>query len=327
MTFDEQSDPYDPEVAERFALLDRLVPPPVPLAGGEPMVARTETGSPRPSTVEVLPASPSSPGRRRRPALLAAAAAVVVLVGVGAMALTGGDDGPGPGLVEAGPAADGVGTDGTDGATDRSVGSTAAIDDDGTAGGDGQADGSSSEAITVEVPGDPEEDGDTAATESSSTTTIAPSSTATTSASTTASTDATDGDHDGGGDPSDGGAPVIPKETTVPERPTGSIVDRGDGQLITISGIVTEVFRDCQSWMVLNEDGVAEPRSGVSCDGGSFIVVDGRRIQTSSGYVAAEMTFDKHPAELQPGTFVVVIAVNGPYGGPTLDCDRCGVGR
>lgn len=319
MTDDDQIDPYDPEVAERFALLDQLVPPPAPMVDGWSSAARTGVGSPLPSTLEALPAPPPSLDRWRRPALLAAAAAVAVLAGVGAMALAGGDDGPGSGLVEAGPAA---GDDGSAEATDPSIDRTAATDDQGTIGQAGQPDDPSSEAITVEVPGEADDDG----ADGTSTTTTAPSTTATTSGS-TASTTASGGDGGDDGDPTDGGAPVIPKGTTVPERPTGSIVDRGDGEMITVAGIVSEVFRDCQSWLVLNEDGEAEHRGGVSCDGGSYIIVDGNRIQTSSGYVAAGMAFDKHPADLQPGKFVVVTAVDGPYGGLTLDCDRCGVGR
>ncbi len=310
MTFDDQNDPFDPELAERFAVLDRLTPPPAPPTG-TPLAPRTAMGSPHPSTVEVLSPPTSGADRWRRPALLGAAAAIVV-AGLALFAAGGGDGDPGPGAVEAGPAA---GSEDADESSDASVETSST--DDGSDSRD-RADGSSSEAITVEVPGDGtdgSENPDGEAAPTSTTTTSVPT-TATNEAVTTATTTGDDGSDE-----------LIPKHTTVPERPTGSIVNPGDAQLVTVAGIVEEVFSDCQAWLVLNENGEAEHRSGVSCDGGSFIVVGGNRIQTSSGFVAAEMAFDKHPDALQPGKFVTVTAINGAYGGLTLDCDRCGVGR
>jgi len=323
MTFDDQTDPYDPELAERFAVLDRLTPPPAPTTGGAPLPARTDTDSPLPSTVEVLPTRVVGADRWRRTALVGAAAAVVVVAGLAAFTFGGGDGETGPGLVEAGPAA---GTDEVDGSTDASIEATT-TDDEGD--GSDRFDGSSSEAITVEVPtedGGSDSSGGADDGEAGSTTTSSvPSTTATSeTTATTATTAADDGGDDG--DPGDSDE-LIPKNTTIPERPTGSIVNPGDGQLVTVTGIVDEVFSDCEAWLVLNENGEAEHQPGVSCDGGSFIVVGGNRIQTSSGFVAAEMAFDKHPDALQPGKFVTVTAINGPYGVLTLDCDRCGIGR
>lgn len=327
MTFDDQTDPYDPELAERFRVLDQLAPPPAPPAGA-PLAPRTAMGSPRPSSVEVLHAPASGADRWRRTALLGAAAAVVVAAGLAVFAVGGGDGSPGTGAVEAGPAADSGDVDESSDTSDEAP----STDDEGA--GSDRSDGSSSEAITVEVPeGDNtggETDGDGAdgsdgaddAAVTTTTTTSVPSSITTATSEATGSTATTTGDGDDG--ESD---PLIPKHTTVPEPPTGSIVNPGDGQLVTVAGIVDEVFSDCEAWLVLNENGEAEHRRGVSCDGGSFIVVGGTRIQTSSGFVAAEMAFDKHPDTLQPGKFVTVTAVNGPYGGLTLDCDRCGVGR
>ncbi len=318
MTFDDQTDPYDPEIAERFTVLDRLTPPAVPMAGGAPLPARTETGSTLPSTVEVLPTPAVGAGRWRRTALLGAAAAVVVVAGFAVFASGGGDGDPGPGLVEAGPAA---GSDDVDETIDASVVASADDDDDEGGGSDG-SEGSSSEAITVEVPDEDDATDGSDDVAVPTTTSSVPSTTATSE--TTATTATTTGGDDGDTGGSD---ELIPKYPTVPERPTGSIVNPGDGQLVTVTGIVDEVFSDCEAWLVLNENGEAEHRGGVSCDGGSFIVVGGNRIQTSSGYVSAEMAFDKHPAALQPGKFATVTAVKGPYGGLTLDCDRCGVGR
>lgn len=334
MTFDDQTDPYDPELAERFRVLDQLAPPPPPPAAA-PLAPRTAMGSPRPSTVEVLPTTPPGAARWRRTALLGAAAAVVVAAGLAVFASGGGDGDPGVGAVEAGPAAgsDDVddGADASAAATDDEAAEDGATDDEGT--GSDRADGSSSEAITVEVPGDGDDDGantdgsDEADGATSTTTNSVPGSSAPSETTATTATTTTTGD-DGGddGDPGDSDE-LIPKDPTVPDRPTGSIIVPGDGQLVTVAGIVTEVFLDCQSWMVLNEDGDAEHRGGISCDGGSYIVVDGTRIQTSSGFVSADMAFDQHPVELQPGTFVTVTAVKGPFGGLTLDCSRCGVRR
>ena len=116
---------------------------------------------------------------------------------------------------------------------------------------------------------------------------------------------------------------TMPKETLPPEtRPT--TIDDGRGETVTIRGVVTEVFTDCQSRLVLNDDGEVVRVGPVSCDGGSHIVVDGIRIQTSSGFVPAEMYFDRHPRDLLPGTQVRVVAVRLSYG-HSLDCDRCGV--
>ncbi len=323
MTFDDdQTDPYDPELAERFTVLDRLVPPPAPTSGA-PLAARGETDGPLPSRVGMLPSAASGTDRRRRTALLGAAAAVVVVAGLAVFASGRGNGEPGSGVVEAGPAA---GADELDEGADASVDVPSAGDE---SDGSGPSDGPSV-AITVEVPGADDRDGantdgsDDGAGATSTTTSSVPETTAASETTATTITSADDGGDDG--DTGDTGE-LIPKYPTVPDRPTGSIVVPGDGQLVTVAGIVTEVLLDCQSWMVLNEEGNAEHRGGVSCDGGSFIVVDGTRIQTSSGFVSAEMAFDHHPVELQPGTFVTVTAVKGPSGGLTLDCSRCGVSR
>lgn len=317
MNSDDHTDAYDPQIAERFALFERLVPPPEPTASLDGVAPETEltlVGDTFAQPAELTDAG-RWPSRRHRPAMIAVAAAAAVIAGVSVLALAGG--GPGPELVEAGPADDDaelpVST------SEPATGSAADAASD-PAPADEDGDGGDAEPITVEVPGDTDEDAGSTPTTG---TTLPP--TSATSETTAASSSETSLD-DADGDDTTGSVPS--KQTTVPERPTGSVIDPSkSGEMVTIAGIVAEVFRDCQSWLVLNSDGEPESRPEVSCDGGSFVVVDGQRIQTTSGYVAAADAFDKHPAGVQPGDFVVVTAINGPYGGLTLNCDGCGVNR
>lgn len=317
MTSDEYTDAYDPEIAERFSLFERLTPPPEPtvsLDGTAPEPELTLIGQPIAQPAELADAG-RWPSRRHRPALIAVAAAAAIIAGVSVFAFAGG--GSGPELVEAGPAA---GDELPVSTTEPVEGSAAdAASDADPAAGDA-ADGGT-EPITVEVPDDAE-DGDGAVTPTTATT--VPSTSADDGATPSSATDTT---VEGGGTGETSGS-VPDKDTTVPDRPTGSLIDPSkSGEVVTVAGLVSEVFQDCQSWLVLNENGEAEHRDGVSCDGGSFIMVEGQRIQTTSGYVAADAAFNKHPSGLEPGEFVVVTAINGPYGGLTLDCDRCGVSR
>ncbi len=93
---------------------------------------------------------------------------------------------------------------------------------------------------------------------------------------------------------------------------------------MAVRGTVTEVFTDCVSRLVLTETGQVVETGLISCDGGSFIVVDGTRVFTSSGYTSADLAFDKHPSNLKPGMDVLVTAVRRGGSGPlTLDCDSC----
>ncbi len=110
--------------------------------------------------------------------------------------------------------------------------------------------------------------------------------------------------------------------------PTG--VDQGgeagdsNPETVAVRGTVTEVFTDCVSRLVLTETGQVVETGPISCDGGSFIVVDGNRVFTSSGYTSADLAFDKHPSNLKPGMDVLVTAVRRGGSGPlTLDCDSC----
>ncbi|MEL6984692.1 MAG: hypothetical protein AAFO29_19855 [Actinomycetota bacterium] len=312
MTSDDHTDAYDPEIAERFALLERLTPPPAPVAqlgGVDPEAEVVPIDQAAAYPAELVEAGHPSNGPRS-PVLLAVAAAAAVIAGVSVFALSGG--GSGPELVEAGPA----GAEGEELAvttTRPADGSDADADTDAGESDDGAA--GDAEPMTVEVPDE------TAAEVTPTTGTTLPPTSASTDT-VPSSTEATDDDT------TDDTVDAIPLDTTIPGRPTGSVVDPSKaGEMATLSGPVTEIFTDCQSWLVLNEDGEAEHRNDISCDGGSFITVQGQRIQTTSGFVPAELAFDKHPVGLQPGDAVVVTAIHGPYGGLTLDCDSCGISR
>ena len=68
----------------------------------------------------------------------------------------------------------------------------------------------------------------------------------------------------------------------------------------TISGVVEEVFEDCSRWRVF-EDGKVVEKDQISCDGGSFIVVDGVKIKTSAGFTTPENYFVYEIDDLTPG--------------------------
>ncbi len=111
----------------------------------------------------------------------------------------------------------------------------------------------------------------------------------------------------------------------IPPPTTEAVVENPPVETTRISGTVTEVMVDCVSHQVLGDDGSIQDVGAVTCDGGSFIVVNGTRIFTSAGYTAAEFYWDKHNSKLRPGISVSVVAApvaGGPLG---LACDECGV--
>lgn len=113
--------------------------------------------------------------------------------------------------------------------------------------------------------------------------------------------------------------------TTTAAPPTTAGPDDTAGETIALQGTVTEVFTDCVSRLLLTDTGQVVQGGPVTCDGGSYIVVDGTRVFTSSGFTSADLAFDKHPSNLKPGQEVSVIAVRtGGSSGPlTLACDSC----
>ncbi len=317
-TFWDASD-HDGIIAERFELLDRLNPPPI---------QDLTTQTPPPAAFSAAPIA-----ERRTPlfALVASAAALLIIGGLSISSLLG----DGEEEVEA--------TEGDRAApADQS---DALVDEDRSSGelGDGDRQTDEDPAMTVqdesedqsETDAEPEgqnvddsdQDGqgpgqeddepgeDTGSTtsqddqpqQSTPETTVAePSST--TSTSTTLD---------------DASSPTV--TAAVPEEPDGADSGQGNGPVTVIRGILTEVFTDCQSHLVFTQDGTVESLSPITCDGGSYIVVDGRRIRTSAGFVPEEDYFDKHPEDLTPGDSVMVQARENDGGELSLDCDPCSV--
>ncbi|MEM7322362.1 MAG: hypothetical protein AAF531_04685 [Actinomycetota bacterium] len=302
---------YDPLVAERFAMLDRLT---VPDAG-----ARAETA---PAPVAVLPA------RRRfdQGYALAIAAAFVALAAASYVALR----------------------------------PSSSLDVDATNGGQVEADNTHTSAavqdgavngeLTVELPPSStasSEDGDASAADAngagqqsaetdeaeqpSTTTTVASSET--TSAATGSSTTAAGDDPDSTSSTVDPDSLLAPPTTkqlgpgTGPDVPDTTMPADGPDQMVIIRGVLTELFTDCRAHYVLGGDGSVTQLNAVSCDGGSYVVVDGTRIQTSAGYVPAGQYYDRHDPALRPGQRVVVSATAAPQtpAALTLNCGQCGI--
>lgn len=94
------------------------------------------------------------------------------------------------------------------------------------------------------------------------------------------------------------------------------------GTIGVVSGVVTEVFQDCGSHLVLENGRVVE-RGAVICDGGSYIVVDGETIRTSAGFTVAEEYYDVDISNLTPGDNVEVYYVTNELGVNELDCNDC----
>ena len=297
MTFDEETDAPDPLVAERFQLLDQLAVPPMPTDGVRALDA-TAMAAEHPSN--------------RRPAFaLAAAAAVLVVAALSALAFTQRDNGQELVALESnqveavqGPLV--VEDDATEGATTSTVereSETTASDATNSAapttqstdvGGSSTSGGLSDTSQTTAI---------TTSTTLDSVTTTEPSTTATTATSTSTTTATT---------------------TSTTTTSTTTTATQG-GDVTTISGLLTVVFTDCQSRLVLNDSGEVENVGPISCDGGSYIVVDGIRIQTSAGFVASDAYWDKHPSNFQPGQTVVVTAFVHSSGRLDLSCNQCSV--
>ena len=242
-----------------------------------------------PDPTVVAPTGPSAMsepvGGRRGPLVLAAAATVVVLAAVAAVALVGGGDG-GSGVETVRPAADaGDGSTGEGSTTQATTSEQTALSIGGTDTGNG---GDAVTTGSTEGPGSstPGSDPD-------------PSSTPTTV-------------------PDDEAAAPTTGSTLYSFVPT-------DDSIVTISGLVTEVFTDCQSHLVLAGDEV-HSQDEVSCDAGSWIVVDGVRVRTSSGFTTSDQAYDRHRPDLRPGDRVTVTAVTpGGRNQYSMDCPLCSI--
>ncbi|MEM9566132.1 MAG: hypothetical protein AAGA93_26160 [Actinomycetota bacterium] len=269
-------EPFDPEVAERFRLLERLDPPAIDLRAAAPrpvsLVERRSTGS----------------GRGR---VLAIAAALVVIGATSAAVfLSSGERSSGVEAIEAATVED---TTATDDVTERDDSPTTTLvvtGGDDESGGDAASGGAAGDAGS-------EASDSTGSTETPATT------------ETTVTT-----------------TPSVTEDTSSPTTPstTGTAVPADE--VITITGELTEVFTDCASHLVVAPGGQIRSIGEISCDGGSWIKVDGRMIRTSSGFTTRDQVFDRHLADLQPGQQVTVaaIALSG-QGLFSLGCPTCGI--
>lgn len=307
---DGDDDPLDPVLAERFLLLDRLTPP--------ADVRRTAPTSP--------PVARLDHHRSRRPMLWLAAAAVVLAVASAGFLLDRGTTGVDTIDPATGPA--GASDDGDDASTRADDGEPVrvAVDADGDDGADGAGDGPADDGVTTGST-DPTDGTDTTGDDPSSTPSTGSSSPAgTASGPTTSAVAATTGPAGPTTATTAASSPSTPATSASTASSSTSIsLVPGKDTRITLHGIVTEVFTDCVAHLVL-EDGRVVSRSPVSCDGGSWIVVEGTRVVTSSGFVAGDQEFDRHDPDLRPGTRVNVNAMV-PAGStvPTLDCPGCGI--
>lgn len=105
---------------------------------------------------------------------------------------------------------------------------------------------------------------------------------------------------------------------------TMEIINTSDVKIIT--GIVREIHLDCNPRTYLNEDNEVVIDDGpILCDAGTFVKVNDTRIQTASGFVPAELAFDKHPEGLKLGDEVTAFAAANEFapGEFTLNCDKC----
>lgn len=325
MTFDDEFDSYDPVVAERFTLLDRAT---MPDRDGSPV---SPVGAPVVG-IDV--------GRYRPWRHLAAAAAVALVAGASVVAVakrgeqqdveasTGdnpsiaADQGPAPEGGKDEPKSLTVEVPGPEGQSSYAATTGGDAEDEAGAGDDpsdgGSADGADSTTTTIASNPDESDDGSRASGVER----------------TTGSTEAPEPSTTDQSRPATTATPTTTVLATVRTTTTRDLVPGSSWlnpptpeKMITIRGQVTEVFTDCMSRLVLNEAGEVESIGPVSCDGGSYIIVNGTRIQTTSGFTAEDDSFGKHPESLRPGQTVKVSAVPTGANGQlmTLDCVLCGV--
>jgi hypothetical protein len=92
---------------------------------------------------------------------------------------------------------------------------------------------------------------------------------------------------------------------------------------VTLEGVVTTVFTDCDTEKTLAPDGHVRILSAESCDGGSYITLDNETvIATASGYVAENAAFDMHDSSWQPGQKAEAKVIKSGNG-YTLNCTSC----
>ncbi len=283
---------FDPDVAQKFELLDRVEPPALSL---DPSSTRSQ--------VAADPMAGNTSPERRYLVPLAAAAATVILA-ISAVALTGGSDK----RVET--ADDGE--------------ASAALQSDTRSSGDDGENGDAS-AAEEEAPSDEMDDGtatpdeeaeaDEAGTSTAPALTVEPKPTTSSIRTTTTEAEATT-------------TTPVEETTTTPttEKTTTTVAEAMD--VVVLRGVVSEVMTDCVGNVYLDPNG--EIVNGpVLCDGGSYVVVDGTRVQTSAGYTFEEFAFNKHDPDIRPGQKVSVTAgrEGGSNGPLSLRCETCQIRR
>ena len=118
-------------------------------------------------------------------------------------------------------------------------------------------------------------------------------------------------------------------ESTPEETTTSSATSTETSDGIQLSGVITEVFNDCDSLWVLT-DGEPTKKEGapITCDGGSWIKVGATQIRTTSGFTVRELSYDRHTVDGErpmPGMTVIVRAIDDGSGQLSLDCLTCGI--
>lgn len=122
---------------------------------------------------------------------------------------------------------------------------------------------------------------------------------------------------------SDSNAPSIGTEQQDADEKTDDETAGQDPETKTIEGVLNEVFEDCASYRVF-ENGEVVEKDQISCDGGSFVVINDVKVQTSAGYVPADQYYIKDISGLAPGDTVQAIYVEEEFGN-TLNCDTCDI--
>ncbi len=91
----------------------------------------------------------------------------------------------------------------------------------------------------------------------------------------------------------------------------------------TVSGQVNEVFEDCSRRRVF-KDGEIVDKQDISCDGGSYLIVEGVQVYTSSGYTSAESYFEYDISNIDPGDMLQVTYDRGEFRN-TINCGQCNI--
>jgi len=307
MTAENQGDELESELVERFNLFDHLDVPPAPSkpteqSGNVVSIGRA-SGFPNGQ-------QPYRDQRRGSGWLVGAAAAAVVVGGLSFAVL--GTQSSDTSAIEAGEieAAQGE-IEAPQGAVGADDGGTLVV-----------------EGATITVPASLVDDSSTPAEEEPTTSEMQPTSSTLPSTSAPETTSASPSESTASSEV-ETPATIIADESplTLPAAPTTPPTTGSDNwiDLLIFEGLVTEVFTDCQSRWILNDRNEPEQVGPVSCDGGSHIIVDGQRIQTSSGYMGIGSAFNRHPRTLRPGMVAKVVAVGHANGIVSLDCAQCSV--